>query len=65
MPVKPIQPMIVVARLRGAPTATPTEIILAKVSASPTTVVKLLQTGISKSFMYWIPVGIMLLGLLL
>ena len=49
----------------GAPTATPTEIILAKVSASPTTVVKLLQTGISKSFMYWIPVGIMLLGLLL
>ena len=48
----------------GAPTATPTEIILAKTSISPT-VAKLLQTGMVKSFMYFIPAVIILLGLLL
>ena len=49
----------------GTPTVTPTEIILAKVSASPTVVVSLLKTGMVKSFMYWIPGAIMLVGLLL
>lgn len=49
----------------GAPTATPTEIILAKISTSPTTVVKLLQTGVVQSFMYFIPALIMLVGLIL
>ena len=51
----------------GAPTATPTEIILAKVSTSSTspTVVKLLQTGVVQSFMYFIPALIMLVGLIL
>ena len=49
----------------GQPTATPTEIILAKVSTSPTTVVKLLQTGMIQSFMYFIPAIIMLVGLIL
>lgn len=47
------------------PSATPTEIILAKVSTSPTTVVKLLQTGMIQSFMYFIPAIIMLVGLIL
>lgn len=46
----------------GQPTATPTEIILAKVSP---TVVKLLQTGMIQSFMYLIPITIMLVGLIL
>lgn len=46
----------------GAPTATPTETILAKVTP---TVAKLLQTGVVKSFMYFIPAAIMLLGLIL
>jgi len=46
------------------PSATPTEIILAKTSISPT-VVKLLQTGVVKSFMYLIPAIIMLVGLIL
>lgn len=49
----------------GAPTATPTEIILAQISASPTTTAKLLQTGVVESFMYWIPATIMLIGLIL
>jgi hypothetical protein len=48
----------------GAPTATPTEIILAKISTSPA-VVKLLQTGVVQSFMYFIPALIMLVGLIL
>ena len=48
----------------GQPTATPTEIILAKISTSPT-VVKLLQTGAVKSFMYLIPAIIILIGLIL
>lgn len=48
----------------GAPTATPTEIILAKISTSPT-VVKLLETGMVKSFMYLIPAAIILIGLIL
>ncbi|MEK7597806.1 MAG: hypothetical protein AAB441_04145 [Patescibacteria group bacterium] len=46
------------------PSATPTEIILAKISTSPT-VVKLLQTAVLKPFMYLIPVIIMLVGLIL
>ena len=46
------------------PSATPTEIILAKISTSPT-VVKLLQTGVVKSFMFLIPATIMLIGLIL
>lgn len=46
------------------PSATPTEIILAKISTSPT-VVKLLQTGAVKSFMYLIPAIIILIGLIL
>jgi len=45
--------------------ATPTEIIVAKVSVSPTAVVKLLKTGMVKSFMYLIPATIMLVGLIL
>lgn len=45
----------------GGPTATPTEILLAKVS--PT--VGLLKTGISKNFMFYIPAVIMLFGFLL
>jgi len=47
-----------------APTsnATPTEIILAKVS--PTVVTKLPQTGVAKSFMFLIPAAIMLIGLI-
>lgn len=49
----------------GAPTATPTEIILAKVSPSPTSVEKLLQTGVMQSFVYLIPAFIMLIGLIL
>jgi len=49
----------------GAPTATPTEIILAKISTSPTSVAKLLETGVVKSFMYLIPAIIILVGLIL
>jgi len=45
--------------------ATPTEIILAKTSISPTTVGKLLETGVVKSFVYLIPAAIMLIGLIL
>jgi len=45
--------------------ATPTEIILAKTSISPTTVGKLLETGVVKSFIYLIPAAIMLIGLIL
>ena len=47
----------------GAPTATPTEIILAKTTISPT--VTLLKTGMVKSFMFLIPALIMLIGLIL
>lgn len=47
----------------GAPTATPTEIILAK--TSPTETAKLLQTGGLQLFVYIIPVLIMLVGLIL
>ncbi|MFA5770180.1 MAG: hypothetical protein WC894_01635 [Patescibacteria group bacterium] len=47
------------------PSATPTEIILAQVSASPTGVTNLLQTGVVKSFMYFIPAIIILIGLIL
>lgn len=47
------------------PSATPTEIILAKISTSPTSVAKLLQTGVVKSFMYLIPAIIILVGLIL
>lgn len=43
----------------------PTEIIVAKTTTSPTIVVKLLQTGVAKSFMFLIPVAIMLIGLIL
>lgn len=46
----------------GAPTATPTEIVLAKIS--PTTT-KLLQTSTPQLFIYIIPALIMLLGLIL
>ncbi|MCR4313447.1 MAG: hypothetical protein NUV58_04310, partial [Candidatus Roizmanbacteria bacterium] len=45
--------------------ATPTEIILAKTSISPTAVAKLLETGVVKSFIYLIPAAIMLIGLIL
>ena len=45
--------------------ATPTEIILAKTSISPTAVAKLLETGVVKSFVYLIPAAIMLIGLIL
>jgi hypothetical protein len=48
----------------GAPTATPTEIILANVTTAPTTA-QLLQTGMVKSFIYLIPAFIMLIGLIL
>jgi len=48
-----------------SPTATPTEIIVAKTTTSPTVVVKLLQTGVAKSFMFLIPAAIMLIGLIL
>lgn len=48
-----------------SPSATPTEIILAKISPSPTTTVQLLQTGVIKSFIYWIPAVIILVGLIL
>lgn len=47
------------------PSATPTEIILAQVSASPTGVTNLLQTGVVKSFLYFIPAIIILIGLIL
>jgi len=43
--------------------ATPTEIIVAKVSVSPTAVVKLLKTG-ATSFIYLIPSVLLLIGLL-
>lgn len=49
----------------GVPTATPTEIIIAKISPSPTAIAKLLKTGMVKSFMYLIPAIIMLVGLIL
>lgn len=45
--------------------ATPTEIILAKTSISPTVVAKLLETGVVKSFMYLVPAAIVLIGLIL
>jgi len=50
-------------------TPTPTVTIISSNTPTPTsasispTVVKLLQTGILKSFMYWIPTGIILIGL--
>lgn len=47
------------------PSATPTEIIVAQISASPTTTVQLLQTGVIKSVLYWIPTIIILVGLIL
>ncbi|MEK7177540.1 MAG: hypothetical protein AAB705_01795 [Patescibacteria group bacterium] len=47
------------------PSATPTEIILAQVSPSPTSTTQLLQTGVLKSFLYWIPAVIILVGLIL
>jgi len=48
----------------AAPTATPTEIILAKTTTVPTTT-QLLQTGVLKSFLYWVPAIILLVGLIL
>jgi len=50
-------------KIQPTSNATPTEIILAKVS--PTAVVKLPQTGVAKSFMFLIPATIMLIGLIL
>ncbi len=48
------------------PSATPTEIIIAKISsASPTIIVSLPKTGTLKSFIYIIPALIMLAGLIL
>ena len=47
------------------PSATPTEIILAQVSPSPTSTTQLLQTGVLKSFLYWIPAVIIMVGLIL
>jgi hypothetical protein len=58
-------PTLTPTNVPGVPTATPTEIILAQVSPTPTTVAKLLQTGMIKSFIYMIPTAIILLGLIL
>jgi len=59
--VKPIRRIIAVVQHRVAPTATPTEIILANVSP---TVATLLKTG-TVSFLYAIPGLVILVGLLL
>lgn len=52
-----------------SPTATPTEIIIAKISItsspSPTIIVSLPKTGTIKSFIYIVPALIMLVGLIL
>lgn len=55
----------VCCKIQPTSNATPTEIILAKTSISPTTVGKLLETGVVKSFVYLIPAAIMLIGLIL
>ncbi|MBI5122266.1 hypothetical protein HZA75_00245 [Candidatus Roizmanbacteria bacterium] len=49
------------------PTVTlkPTEIVIAKISTSPTAVVSLPKTGTIKSFIYIVPALIMLIGLIL
>jgi len=49
----------------GAPTATPTEIIIASVSASPTAIVNLPVTGTIKSIIYIVPALIIIAGLIL
>ena len=46
-------------------TVTPTEIVIAKISTSPTVVVSLPKTGTIKSFIYIVPALIMLVGLIL
>ncbi len=46
-------------------TLTPTEIIIAKISTSPTVIVSLPKTGTIKSFIYIVPALIMLVGLIL
>ena len=48
-----------------SPTLTPTEIVIAKISTSPTVVVSLPKTGTIKSFIYIVPALIMLVGLIL
>jgi len=48
-----------------SPTLTPTEIVIAKISTSPTVVVSLPKTGTIKSFIYIVPALIMLIGLIL
>ena len=47
------------------PTVAPTEIVIAKISTSPTAVVSLPNTGTIKSFIYIVPALIILAGLIL
>lgn len=47
------------------PTITPTEIVIAKISTSPTTIVNLPATGTIKSIIYIIPALIIIAGLIL